>query len=268
MRGQTVVLAVGALLLLRGSSCIQVERPYAAPTAAEVVAAIQARGQKVRSIRAETRMSHRTDQGKVKATVRLMVQRGGKLRFDAVTPFDTPLATLVSDGESFTLVDAKQNRHFHGPASPCNIARLLQVALAPDDVLTVLGGSTPLIQHESATLAWDSRGNAEVLTLKGKHLTQTVRLDGTDRRWDLLRSEIRDHKGKTLLRIAGDAYRKVGGLRVPRRVSVDQPERKAELELTFKQQEINLTLPPAAFQLLKPDGLPSQRVECTTVLKP
>jgi len=257
-----------ALLFLSGGSCITLERPYKAPRAAEVIAALQARGKRVVSIRAETRMSHRSAQGKVKATVRLMARRGGKLRFDAVTPFDTPLATLVSDGKQFGLLDAQKNRHFHGPASPCNISRLIGVVLQADDVLTILGGSTPLIEHTKASLEWDSRASAEVLTLKGDRATQTVRLDGHERSWDLQRSEIKDDKGAVVLLIEAGGFVKRGDLRVPTTLSVRQPKYKAELELTFKKQELNLTLPAAAFELPAAGGLSSQRVECDTVIKP
>lgn len=261
-----------ALVFCQGSSCISGDRPYKAPKPAEVVAALSARGKRVRTIRAETRMSHRTPQGKIKATVRLMAARGGKLRFDAVTPFDTPLATLVSDGARFGLLDAQKNRHYHGPASPCNIARLIGVVLRADDVLTILGGSTPLIEHERARVAWDGRANAEVLTLTGKAgaggaLTQTVRLDGHDRSWDLLSSEIKDDKGAVVLQIKTGAYVKRSGLRVPGQLWVRQPKHKAELDVTFNKQELNLKLPSAAFVLPEAGGLPSQRVECHTAIR-
>lgn len=266
-RAATLVLAALSLGALQGSSCIEAGRPYTAPKAAELVAAVEARARKVRTIRAETRMSHRTSQGKIKATVRLMARRGGALRFDAVTPFDTPLATFVSDGETFGLVDAQKKRHFHGPASPCNIARLLGVVLKANDVLTILGGSTPLIPHDSASVSWDARARVEVLTLKNPAMTQTVRLDGTGRRWDLLFSQIKDLKGQVVLQIEPGAMRRVDGIRAPRSLRVTQPKHKAELELTYRKLELNLKLPAAAFVLPEAGGLPSQRVECHTVIK-
>jgi outer membrane lipoprotein-sorting protein len=259
-------VAALALLVLRGSSCLNVKRPYKAPTAKEVIAALRVRSARVRTMRGETRMNHRTDQGKVKATVRMMASQGGRLRFDAVSPFDTPLATLVTSGGRFALVDAQKNRHYHGPASPCNIARLLRVAMQPDDMLTVLGGSTPIIEHKSASVAWDDRAFEEVLTLKGSQLTQTVRLDGTDRRWDLRLSEIRDSEG-LLLSIKASDYKTRGGLRLPQRIKVEQPRNKAQLDVTFKQQEVNVKLPDAAFELPEARGMPSQKVDCTTVIK-
>jgi len=263
-----LMTAILALLFLRGASCTRIERPYKAPTAGEVFAAVVIRGQQVRSLRAETRMAHQSSQGKVKATVRLMAERGGKLRFDAVSPFDTPLSTLVSDGKQFALVDARQNRHFHGPAKPCNIARLARVVLAPDDVLTILGGSTPLIAHQKKDLAWDGRAGAEVLTLQGEKLVQTIRLDGHHRNWDLVSSEIRSRQGgQVVLSIEASSFRKKAGLRAPARIHMKQPQHQTEVWVTFKKQELNLKLPQEAFTPPAANGLPSQRVDCETEIK-
>ncbi|MCA9668223.1 MAG: DUF4292 domain-containing protein [Myxococcales bacterium] len=265
-----MALAVVALVGLRAGSCLRVDRPYKPLSAKQLVAALSARANAVRSVRAETRMAHQTNQGKVKATVRLMAERGGKLRFDAVSPFDTPLSTLVANGSDFALVDAKSNRHYYGPASPCNLARLLRVRLRPDDVLTLLGGFTPMIAHERAELRWDERAGAEVLTLHGSNRKQVIRLQGSSAngrvRWDLLSSEISDAAGMVLLRITAKDHHTVKSLRVPRVISVEQPVYKTSLDVAFKKHEINLALPEVAFKLPSAGGMPSQRVDCATRL--
>lgn len=263
-----ILLAGLALLGLRGSSCTTIARPYPPPTADELAAAVRARGLRVRSLRAETRMSLRSSQGKIKATVRLMAERGSRLRCDAVSPFDTPLMTLVVSGPRFAFLDAQKNRHYHGPASPCNVSRLLQVALAPDDIVTVLGGSTPLIPFTKAEVAWDERDGVEVLTLRGGELTQTLRLDGRSRSWSLLRTEVKDREGATVLRIESSDHHDVSGLAVPRELRISQPKQGADLTVSFKRQELNLTLPAEAFDLPEAGGLPSQYVDCSTVVKP
>jgi hypothetical protein len=134
-------------------------------------------------------------------------------------------------------------------------------------MLTVPAGSAPLIDYDSATVAWDDRASEEVLTLKGKQVTQVVRLDGTDRRWDLRLSEIRTAKGDLLLQIKAKDYHKKGGLRLPWQIYIRQPRNDAELDVTFKQQEVNIKLPAAAFELPEPRGMPSQYVDCTTEIK-
>jgi len=266
-RAPHLLLAVLAVTQLRAGSCAHVERPYAAPTAQQVVTAVLTRGLRVRTIRAETRASHASKAGKVKGTVRLMASTGGKLRFDLASPFDTPLATLVTDGKEFSLVDAQKGRHYTGPASPCNVGRLLQLVLSADEVRTILGGSTPVIKHERAALRWDDRDGSEVLTLEGNGLTQIIRLDGRDRSWDLLQAEIRGPDGKLLLWLEAGGWRKLAGLRMPKTLHIKQPRQGAELWLTFRKTEINIELPAAAFILQQPNGLPSQKVACDTVVK-
>lgn len=262
-----LLLAIVSLTFLRAGSCARIERPYPPPKASQVVSALLARGQRVTTLRGETRMSHASEQGKVKGTVRLMAAAGGKLRFDLASPFDTPLATLITDGQSFSLVDAQKGRHYHGPASPCNVGRMLQLVLSADDVRTILGGSTPVISHDKATLTWDARDGAEVLTLQGTGMTQTIRLDGNDRSWDLLQAEIKGPDGKILLWLEASGWHKLGGLRMPRTLHIKQPRHGAELWVTYRKTEINLELPAAAFILQEAQGLPSQRVTCDTVIK-
>ena len=267
-RALWTLLAVVALVVLRGGSCAKNVRSYTPPTPREVLNHVIARGLRVKSLRGHTRMSHQSNQGKIKGTVRFMAQRGGKLRFDVRSPLDTPLATLVSDGKEFTLVDAAKNRHFHGPATPCNISRLLRIVMRADDVLTALGGSTPIIGFKDLSLAWDDQAGAEVLTLKSVDgTTQVMRLDGYNKRWDLISSEVRDPTGKVILRVTPKDYVTVKGVRVPRQIHVVQPEQKAELWVSYKKLELNIDLPAEAFVPQQSGGLPSQRVTCDTVVK-
>lgn len=265
---QLLLLGLLALLVLRGGSCARISRSYPAPTAREAANHVIARGLRVQAMRGHTRMSHRSAAGKIKGTVRFMARRGGNLRFDVVSPFDTPLATLVSNGKRFALVDAQKNRHYHGPASPCNISRLLRIVMRADDVLTILGGSTPVIDFHKLSLAWDDQAGVEVLSLAAKNgMTQKIRLDGHNRSWDLLSSEIRTPKGKVMLRLTMKGFHKQKGLRLPRRIHLVQPEHKAELWVTYKKQELNIELPATAFEPPAAGGLPSQRVDCSTVVK-
>lgn len=267
-RTQGVLLALVALVVLRGGSCVTNVRTYSVPTPREVLNHVIARGLRVKTLRGQTRMSHQSNQGKIKGTVRFMARRGGKLRFDVVSPFDTPLATLVSNGQQFALVDAQKNHHYHGPATPCNISRLLRIVMRADDVLTALGGSTPIIGFKDVSLAWDPQAGAEVLTLRAPDgTTQVIRLDGHNKRWDLLSSEVKAPTGKVILRITSRDYRTIKGLRVPRQIHVVQPENRAELWVYYKKLEVNIDLPAGAFDPPGANGLPSQRVDCSTVVK-
>ncbi|MFH1131804.1 MAG: DUF4292 domain-containing protein [Pseudomonadota bacterium] len=254
--------ALIAIVVLRGGSCLKIQRPYPTPTASEVVAALQARNRAIHTLRAEARMSHKTNQGIVKATVRTLLKRGGKLRFDVVSPFDTPLATLISDGTNFVLIDTKENRFSHGPASPCNLARLLRVQLQADDLLAILGGSSPLIEYNNLALFWDDQAGQEILVLSGKELEQHIRLDSHQRQWNLVRSEIRNDKGVVLLQIEVERDEMSFSKRFPTKLTLRQPIHNTTLSLNFRNKELNIPLSDAAFVLPKSNGLPAQMMEC------
>src|SRR5205807_1117700 len=116
------------LLLVCGCPPAAVQRPYAPPKAEELLESLRARQQQVRSLRAVARVDHLGEGGqRVKVTVTMLLERGGKLRLEAESPMGGALATLVADGHDFALLDTRQNRFLVGPASPCNVARLIRI---------------------------------------------------------------------------------------------------------------------------------------------
>src|SRR5438270_654304 len=96
---------VGLVLLGCGCPPANVARPYAPPTAAELLAALKGRAEHLRALRADTRVDHMGDNGeRVKVSVMMLLGRGGKMRFEAESPVGGALATLVADGSQFALL--------------------------------------------------------------------------------------------------------------------------------------------------------------------
>src|SRR5258708_350159 len=133
------------LLLLCGCPTPPVQRPYPPPTAEQLLTALRNRRDKLTSLRAEGRADE-MGQGaeRVKVTVNVLVARGGKLRLEAESPLGGAVATLVTDGNQFQLLDVRNNRFLIGRAEPCNVARLIGVELEPEQVMSVLSRSAPL----------------------------------------------------------------------------------------------------------------------------
>ena len=75
-------LGICALVLLRAGSCAETRRPYPPPTADQLVQALVKRTAALHTLRAETRMTHKTEKESIKATVRLMAAQGGKVSYD------------------------------------------------------------------------------------------------------------------------------------------------------------------------------------------
>jgi outer membrane lipoprotein-sorting protein len=225
---------------------------------------LRQRDASVRTLRARTKVDHLGSQGRVKGTVYMLVERGGRLRFDAVSPFGSPLGTLVSDGREFAFHDVERNRFLTGEATPCNISRLLRIAMPGEQVAAILLGGAPLLPATVATaVSWDSSTGSEVLVLTGADGSrEELRFDGRDRVWDLHRAELRDRRGQLVFRLEHDEPRQVSGARMPLRTAFEAPATMADVRLRFDSQAVNIDLADGLFRLEAPTGIAAERVSC------
>jgi outer membrane lipoprotein-sorting protein len=239
-----------------------VERPYPPPSPEELIAAIKKRSQAIQSLRADTKVDHMGNGGqRVKVNVPLLVARGGKLRMEAESPMGGALATLTSDGEKFALLDVRANRFLTGPAKACNVARLIQIALEPDDIVEALTGGVPLVEG-TASVTWD-RGGREVLTIAAPDGgREVIKLDARGRTWDVLEADRFDAKNNVLWRLVHDKFSDQGGVRFPERTTVEQPPTGSDARIKFKDVEVNVKPPDGIFDLQPPPGITPQFANC------
>jgi hypothetical protein len=255
-------LLLPLLLLLAACPGAHVKRGYPEPGAAEVVAHLTSLKTRVKTLRAETLSDARIGKERANVTVLILAAWGGKLRYMAMNPGNAAMAAdLASNGVDFCFVNANENCGACGPATPENVGQLLQVVMQPDDVVAMMLGGTPLIQGGDAALTWDPDGGHEVLTLsRGDGTRQTIVLDGKDRRWDVLTSEVRDPEGKLVFRIRHKDFHTVKNaageaVRVPGKSFFEQPGN--DVLIRWKEQELDVELGDDKFQMAFPPGLPS-----------
>src|SRR4051812_18425481 len=88
-----------------------VARPYPPPSAEQLLQALQSRADKLQSLSAEGRADE-MGQGaeRVKVSINVLVAQGGRLRLEAESPLGGTVATLVTDGQQFQLLDSRNNR--------------------------------------------------------------------------------------------------------------------------------------------------------------
>lgn len=238
-------------------------RPYPPPSGEELLAALRARAEHLRTLRATAKVDHFANGGeRVRVKVNLLLARGGKLRIEADSPLGGSLATLTSDGTRFALLDVRANRFLTGPAKACNVARLIRLALPPDDIVAVLMGGAPL----SGTIKgvdWDpSNGGREVLTLALPDGEETLKLDARDKRWDVVRAERRDAGGHVLWRATNDGFKDRGEFRLPDVIDVEEPPHGADAEIKFRSFEPNVDIADDLFRLPAPEGITPEVADC------
>ena len=258
-----LALLIFALALAAGCPRSTPERPYPKPSAEALFSYLETRNERAASLRAESIMDYWVGGERVRGTVLMMAEQGAKVRINALSPAgDTVAADLACDGEWFSLIDYNADCQLTGPCDARSIGRLLRVWLEPDELLLLALGGVPLLPHDAMALAWSGDRAAEELTLtaadgrvqriylqrSGDHwdvAAATVDRPDGDREWELENRDIQE-----LVADDGEVFR------APRRSRFQQPAERADLAVRWQEQEANLELNPAAFQMSIPEGLP------------
>ncbi len=253
---------LAAAICLCGCAKPLAERPEPPPTGAALVDALRARAAHVTTLRAEAKVDYLAEKGeRIKLTMTFLVDRAaGALRVDAESPMGGTVASLASDGHTFELLDTRANRFLEGPATPCNLSRFLRVRLRTRDLVDAIAGGAPLL-GQPASVTWDGHdGGHEVLVLKGEgDLVETLRL--APKTWDVDSAEVMSG-GHVLYRLRHDDFSDQDGVRFPGRTVIEDPEHRADARIRYKSRELGVTVPPGAFHLEPPPGLPVEHVTC------
>src|SRR6478752_6158849 len=122
-------IALGALAACCGHAPPPAVRPYPAPAADALIAALAAQQAAVRGMSARARATSWLGGERVRATVNMLVERDGHLRFEAEISLQGTVAVLATDGTAFALYDAHRNEFSRGPACPANVASMIRIPL-------------------------------------------------------------------------------------------------------------------------------------------
>jgi hypothetical protein len=278
-RVATVATALGAAGCPRH---LAVNRPYAAPTVAELSTTLAERQKAVTSMNARARVTSWMGGDRVRATVLMLVDRPGRLRLEAEISLQGTVAMLATDGERFAFLDTVKNEMRRGPACPANVASLIRIPLAPADVAAILLGDARLPRPRpgaEAVVDWDPAREADVLAVPRndgwlRYLFQ--RGPGETRATRLIAVEATGSDGRPRWRVAFEdlAETTVASLtpgQPAARVPLPETIRFAEgttsfedgVEIKFKDRAPNDPFADASFVLAPPAGITPIEIGCT-----
>lgn len=269
-----VVLALLSLATACGGASCPVQR---ITDPAQALAAQRASSAPIRSLRAEAKVDQRGAEGRIKGRILMFVERPDRVRFDAMTQFG-PALILTSDGQHFALTDFKDNKYTTGPACARNIGRVVGVALSSADVASVLLGDPPLIEQSPSA-------PAEPLTCasNGLYLLKRAGKDGgreelelrvhdADRaappdkqRLYLASATLWDARGKKLVRVRYEDYKRVGASELPHTVRIDDFEHDSDALLRLSDIRVDVAVPEGVFTQTPRAGLKVEEVACEQV---
>ena len=252
------------LLVSLVSACHGVtQMPPKVPTANELLADVQAHQQQARTRKAQAKVEFwdNTKGDRLRGNLSMWVTRDGRLRIDVDSQVGL-LSALAVNGDNFQLLDVKNDKYFTGQAAPCNVERVLHVALPPAQVAAALLGDAPLFPHEGAEVSWNGKDARWVLTLKlAGGNKQTVEL--SDRQRNVERSELTDQRGKKIWWLEHEDWKTVKGVAMPERSRFQQGDKAdQDVILKFTSQDVNVEPPAEAWVIEAPNGLMQQELRC------
>jgi hypothetical protein len=265
------------LALLFGCATAPKPRPYPAPAAAELLAAIKQRQAALHTLSVETKTTSWLGGDRVKATVLMMVDRAGRLRFEAEVPVQGTVATLAVDGRNFWYIDHQHRLFRHGPACPANVALMVPIPLMPEEIAAILLGDAPLGDQARATpdgVSWDGKLMADVVTIERPDSGAArlwVSLRRSANRYDVVAVEGQSAAASAHWRVTYEDLAPAGDLTLPNTIRFAEPGKSFDdgVEVKVKTRlAVNGTPPDGVFAPAAPPGFKDELLLCPPNSRP
>ena len=210
---------------------------------------------------------------RVAASIPMLVQRSGHLRFDPEIALSGTVATLVTDGLKFALIDFRKRLYQHGPACPDNIAAVLRIPLRAAEVAAILLGDVALPKDaQPQDVIWDGHNALDVLsvTSPSPSTTDTTRLWLGFRRQGLsfdlvsLQGEPPDRTDHARFRVSYEDLAHIEGQAYPGRIKFAEPGKSFDEGVEIKIRERTINPPPRdqAYIVEMPEGFAAEAMPC------
>jgi hypothetical protein len=165
--------------------------------------------------------------------------------------FGNPVAVLAAGDGRLALYDARAKVLYRGAATPANLARLVPLPLSPEELVTILCGSAPLV----VARAVDAR--------PGRGFVALELADGA--RTQSLRVRAAAAIERSALRVAGaraagtydlvfSEFEPIAGSPFPTRIALTAEEPRVSLQVAWGDVEVNAALEPELFHMETPRG--------------
>lgn len=189
--------------------------------------------------------------GSVRSRQAIVLETPSHLRIEVLGFLSQAVAVLVTDGENFDLFRAEGRSRRNGQVYPGLLLEIAQIDLTPEEGVALLLGAPPeragLLLASAAALE-DGGVRLDRVDQDGV-LRQRLDFDAQGR---LARVEAYEHGERLLWSAEYRDYRDVGGLGFAHEIALWFPSSQTQVELVFKQVELNPVLPQDVFTLQLP----------------
>lgn len=177
--------------------------------------------------------------------VMLLLGEPASLRFEALSPFGTPVLIVAGDPQSLTLWEVLDNRAFLAPASPDANRRWLGLALGGEDLVALLAArARPLPDPSRVELvAPDEIGPS--LRLTGRDVEQRIWFDPASGQAKQIEWTGKNPARVTFTPTPPDAP--------PAGLRLETPDGALRVTVTYRDPRMNTGLDPALLKLTVPE---------------
>lgn len=246
-------------------------RPHAAPQPEAVLAFLKQRHAAIFGMDLETKTTSWINGERTRATVYMLVDRAGRLRFEAEVALQGTVATLVTDGKSFALTDFQAHFAKVGAACPSNIAALIPVPLLPAEIAPILLGDAPVGPGAIVRgITWDGVQAADIVEIEQPRAGQAVARFAIgirpepDGRFRIVSVQGDAPSGRGRWQVAFEDFENAAGFALPETIRFAEPGRSFDdgVEIKVKSRKLNPTFREAAFATVPPEGFPVETAGC------
>jgi hypothetical protein len=203
-----------------------------------------------------------SDQGVRKGKLLFMAGAPDRIHVEALSPTDDMLTLLASPGPEFVYYERGGKRCIRGTTCPGNTSRFLPVPLSIPQVIGLLAGQPPVIEHRDAALKLRRKTGLYELRLEdpASGTTQILTVDPFD--FDVVSTTITRASDALKVRLDFDDYRPQGAYRLPRKIRARLDQHETDLSLEVREVEADLQFKGDPFTVHCPRGAAVERALC------
>lgn len=233
--------------------------PVTGISADELLLRLRSRQQQIQSFQAKGRVTFLSPQENYSGTTLITGRLPASLKVDVLDFLGRTILSFATDGSEVKILSPRENKLFHGPATPRNLAAFIPPTVSLPQAVRLLVGALPLsagppdrFDFQSATsrylLEWGQSGNLqERLWVDAQGLYPVVEEWFGGGATPRFTAELADFGA-----LAPD---------LPQKITLKSSSPKMELRLVYRDLKVNPPLTPANLTLTPPPGIAEVRLE-------
>ncbi len=224
--------------------------PAVLPAAPDLEAALRARRDAIRSLRAMARLRYQSPEDSNTSREAIVVARPDRLRVEVLALFGS-VFVLTADNGKFTAYARQEGTVYHGSASPQNLWRYARLGLPVSDLVAIVLGTPPPRRGQRSQVDFDADTGRIRLWQQQDEGAQMVWFSDSGLP---VAAEQRGDDGQAQWRATFSDYEAHDGVPVATRIGIEWPPGQRSIVIALQDIDVNPTLDNSIFALHAPPG--------------